>query len=80
MSRVSMLPKNFVATPLEQLPHDVHRTYLAVVAATDVTVILQTPNGQDMAPFVIAEGANWAPNPAPTNPIAFVGSGTLIRG
>lgn len=72
--RVSFQPKNFVATPIQSLPFDPHRTYLCVIAIgsqVEITISGGTP-------FSIPDGEQWAPIPAPMNALTFTGSGTLI--
>jgi hypothetical protein len=73
--RINYQCKNMVASDLRNLPQDTNRTYLCVIADTDVTVTLS--GGR---PFVIGAGSQWAPIPAPQNDIVLAGTGTLILG
>lgn len=65
---------NMQALALATLPRNENRLYLAVKAVGEVTITISGG-----APFTITDEV-WAPLPAPSNDIVFVGTGTMILG
>ena len=66
---------NMTAIPMQDLPRDKNRMYLAVFATVDTEVIISGGT-----PFTILADTQWGPQPAPMNDIEFNGAGTIILG
>lgn len=70
---------NFLSTTMESFPvgapllKDLYRTYLSIIATTDMTVTLS--GGE---PFPIFAGQFWSPWPVPSNDMTFTGTGVII--
>lgn len=66
---------NMRAIPVGDLPRNIHRTYLAVIATAITTVTISGGT-----PFSIPAGGVWAPIPAPINDMVIAGAGTIVEG
>jgi len=62
--------------PIQNLPRDDRRTYLAVFAEAEGPGIYVTISSGTT--FHIKEGTSWGPMPAPMNDIVFSGEGSLM--